>query len=144
MHTWGFFRGFDEAADTGSGLEGVLEELRHLDGGRRLVWIHLRSTDLPWTERGGRETLGLGDLYPYADPELPMPGRLRDRARDLYVDAVGRADRALGKILDAIEESGHRDETLLAGFWERWDGSLEPAVTFRPLEDYLSAPERGS
>ncbi len=33
----------------------------------------------------------------------------------------------------------HRDETLLADFWERWDGSLDLSAAFRPLEDSLSA-----
>lgn len=120
MHVWGFFRGFDTAVDLDDDLRAVTEQLSGLDGGRELVWIHLRATDLPWTERGGSggrtrgRSLTLADLYPYADPDREMPRALRDRARRLYLDAVGRADRDLGKVLRAIEASGRRNETLLA------------------------------
>lgn len=114
MHVWGFFRGFDEAADLDADLDAVTEELRLLDGSRRLVWIHLRTTDLPWTDRRGGPPILLDDLYPYADPELDLPTTLRNRARRLYLDAVRSADRDLGRILEALDASGRRSETLLA------------------------------
>ena len=112
MHVWGFFRGFDSAVDLEAGLQAATKELSQLDGGPELLWIHLRTADLPWHGRG--ESIGLADLYPYADPSRALPESVRDRARRLYLDAVGRADRDLGKILRAIEASGRRNETLLA------------------------------
>lgn len=115
MHAWGFFRGFDGAADLDPALDGVVEELRGLDGGPRLVWIHLRSTDLPWPQDDGGPAiaLGLDDLYPYADPERQLPQTLRDAARRAYLGAVARTDRDLGRILQALDDSGRRSETLL-------------------------------
>ncbi|MDA8017252.1 MAG: sulfatase-like hydrolase/transferase [Thermoanaerobaculia bacterium] len=114
MHEWGFFRGFDQAADLDADLRAVTEELRTLDGGRRLIWIHLHTTDLPWKGEPGEAPLDLADLYPYADPALPLPKVLRDEARRRYLEAVRRADRALGRVLEALDESGHREGTLLA------------------------------
>lgn len=115
LHRTGLFAGFDHATDLD--LDRVVEQLRTLESSE-LVWIHLPTTELPWTETDARgqirDRLEIGDLYLYADPELPLPLDLRARARRLYVAAVRRADAQIGRLLDAMEQSGRREEALVA------------------------------
>jgi hypothetical protein len=97
--------------------------LRALRGDRELVWIHFRDPSGPWTRRDWAlpgETFGalprrLGgrQLGPYSNPDAPAPPVLRQAARALYRQSTAWADERLGRMLAALDASGHGDETLV-------------------------------
>lgn len=68
---------------------------------RRFLWIHLRGLEMPWTADGP----GLAELFPYADPDLPLPPRLEAEARRHYRDRLREVDAEIGRLLDALASS---------------------------------------
>lgn len=68
---------------------------------RRFVWVHLRGLEPPWTDDGP----ALAELFPYADPGVPLPAALEAEARRHYRMALRRVDAEIGRLLDALASS---------------------------------------
>ncbi len=98
-------------------------ELRGLRGDPSLVWIHFKDPSPPWTRRDW--ALPARDAGPlpgrldrvvlerYLDPAHPLPASLGKVVRALYRQNVAWADERLGRLLEALEASGHFDRTLI-------------------------------
>jgi arylsulfatase len=122
-HAFGFDQGFASYQHYGRGERG-LDRLRRLRGGRELIWIHLPAPEAPYVLREEllprlgrvpplpRKVTPL-QLEPYFDPAVELPTPRRRRLWALYRLNVAWADEQLGRLLDALRESGQWDRTLL-------------------------------
>jgi len=120
----GYDQGFDFLGDLGKGNEAA-EKLKRIGAGRRFVWIHIPEPQAPYFRRpkfasrvhAGQLKLPLrvlpNQLAPYLDPQVPLPAGLRRRFWTMYRLNVAWADDRLGRLLDALRESGQWDRTLL-------------------------------
>jgi hypothetical protein len=120
----GYDQGFGLFGEYGRGRP-VLRRLAGLTGGRQFFWIHIPEPQAPYIRRDWLLPR-LGDdlpdlparvderqLEPYFDPAVPLPAGHRRRFWALYRLNVAWADEKLGQVLDALEESGQWDRTLL-------------------------------
>ncbi len=121
---FGYGQGFDQMGSIDK-FGKVERHLAGLDGGREFVWLHLLPPHAPYLYQewlrprltDPREDLPARikppDLEPFFDPAIPMPEDDRERAWQLYQMNVARSDSMLGKILEAIRESGQWDRSLI-------------------------------
>ncbi|HEV7672089.1 MAG TPA: sulfatase-like hydrolase/transferase [Thermoanaerobaculia bacterium] len=150
----GLARGFDEFGDLGKG-HTAMARLSRLSGGRELVWIHLSEPRPPFVRRDW-----LLARLPGAPANLPrrlsgaqIEQLLAHGANDpevlrklgaMYRSNVAWADERLGRLLDALDSSGKRDQTLLvvtsvvgedfgAGRFGARDGGLGRQILEVPL-----------
>jgi arylsulfatase A-like enzyme len=122
---FGYRQGFDEYRYLGKGWR-ARQRLRKLDGGPELVWVHILPPHAPYRRNDGlARRLGQDperlperveplDLEPYYDPAVELPPDLREELRTLYSHNVAWADHRLGRLLDAVRESGQWDRALVA------------------------------
>lgn len=113
------FRTFEQLRRGGH----ALTRLRAMRGDRELVWVHLRDPSGPWTRRDWalpNETfdrlprrLGGAQLGRFNDPDVPASPHFRRVARTLYRQSTAWADERLGRMLAALDASGHADDTLV-------------------------------
>jgi hypothetical protein len=120
----GYDQGFDSLGELGKGAEAAAK-LKEIGSGRRFVWIHIPEPQAPFFQRPklasrlNAERLDLpprilpNQLAPYFDPRVPLPPGLRRRFWTMYRLNVAWADERLGRLLDALRESGQWDRTLL-------------------------------
>jgi hypothetical protein len=113
---------FDDLYGTGGRAESAL---RRLGGGPEFLWIHVLPPHAPYLRhkslfdrldavpRGLPEQVDTPELETYFDPGVPLPDDLRAKFWALYQLHVAHADRSIEKLLDALRQSGHWDETLL-------------------------------
>lgn len=119
----GYAQGFDVFAGF-SGANGT-ERLERLERGKRFVWIHIPQPHPPWIRRD-RLIPRLGpspppiparitprQLEPHFDPAVPLPPGRRRRFEALYRLNAAWGDERLGRLLEALRESGQWDRTLL-------------------------------
>jgi hypothetical protein len=133
---YGYDQGFDLLEPFGSG-DRVAERLKGLgvgvgdgvgdgDGdGRRFVWVHIPQPQAPYVRRKRLVSrLPPGEprlpnrvmpfqLEPYFDPAVPMPPQVRRQFWAMYRLNAAWADERLGRLLEALRESGQWDRTLL-------------------------------
>lgn len=122
---FGYHQGFEVFRHLGKGWRAQ-QRLRKLDGGAELVWIHILPPHTPYRRNEGlAERLGQDperlperveplDLEPYYDPAVELPPELREDFLALYGHNVAWADERLGRLLDALRESGQWDRALVA------------------------------
>ncbi|MFP5288899.1 MAG: sulfatase-like hydrolase/transferase, partial [Thermoanaerobaculia bacterium] len=122
--TFGFNQGFDAFQHYGKGAR-LVERLRAMEDGRRFVWAHLPAPAAPYllhrafVPRLGRKPPQLPrkvlpmQIERWFDPEVPLPLNQRRRLWAMYCLNVAAADEQLGRLLDALRESGQWDRTLL-------------------------------
>ena len=122
--SFGFQQGFDTFQHYGKGRR-LVERLGALAEGRHFTWAHLPMPQAPYVRRDSylsrlgrlppqlpRKVMPM-QLGPYFDPAVPLPINQRRRLWALYCMNVAWADEQLGRILDALRESGAWDDTLL-------------------------------
>ncbi len=107
-------------------MERVTEVLAALDGGQQFVWMHLLPPHAPYRRHARYldrldeprddlpERITPLDMRPFADPERPLDPDQRERAWQLYQLTAAHADSQVGRMLDALRDSGHFDEALIA------------------------------
>lgn len=117
-----FQQGFEtfEALRRGGRAQATLRGLR---GDPSMVWIHFKDPSPPWTRRDWALPARAAGPLPgrldrvmlerYLDPDRPLPTALEKVVRALYRQNVAWADERLGRLLDALEASGHFDRTLI-------------------------------
>ncbi len=110
-HLHGHHQGFDIFQALRSGRPAV-RLLRSLGESRSFVWIQLPEPRVPYGKPP--EQLGLADLAPVFDPDVPLPEELVAKLNASYRAEVIRADARLGRFLRALEQSGQRERTLVA------------------------------
>lgn len=105
---------------------------------RQFLYVHLMDPHLPLDPSpAGREAVGApadwapgGRLGEGSVRELSERGtpEQKERVRDGYLASVWDADRSVGRILRAVEKSGHADDTVVVFFadhgeqiWEHGD-----------------------
>src|SRR4029078_8571425 len=151
----GYGQGFD-SYDLLSDADDAIERLSHLQAGRALVWVHIPEPQPPYVRRNWLRqrlqdlspdlppVLRSADLARYLDPAVPLPETERRRFWDLYRLHVAWADERLGRLLDALRQSGQWDRTLVVvtsthgeEFGERAQiedrGNLDPQLIEVPL-----------
>ncbi|MFL6192749.1 MAG: sulfatase [Thermoanaerobaculia bacterium] len=123
----GYDQGFDELADLSKGAEAVkrLKRLGRQGEGRRFVWIHIPEPAAPYFRRprfAGRVDTGRMELPPrilpnqlalYFDPANPLPPGRRRKFWAMYRFNVAWADDRLGRLVQALRQSGEWERTLL-------------------------------
>ena len=114
---FGLFQGFDEIADA-EPIDESASLLRDLGTVPALYWLHLREANAAFVRRDAelpRLAAGAADLpkkitasqlWPYADPQKPMPDTLRSATRKLFLHEVAWADHQIGALLQAVRDSG--------------------------------------
>lgn len=120
---FGYAQGFDVfAAQAGA---NAAERLESLGKGRTFVWIHIPHPQVPWIRRDrliprlGPNTPQLPvrivprQLTPFFDPAVPIPPGRRRRFEAMYRLNAAWADERLGRLLEALRESGQWERTLL-------------------------------
>ncbi len=110
-HEHGHQQGFETFQALRSGRLAV-RLLRSLDGSRSFVWIQMPEPRVPFGKPP--DQLGLAELAPVFDPEVPLSEELAAKLNANYRAEVARADARLGRLLRALEQSGQRERTLLA------------------------------
>jgi len=120
----GYARGFDSYDLLGDG-DAALDRVAHLSAGRELVWVHIPEPQPPYVRRGWLLSrfqdlapglppeIRLTELAAYSDPSVPLPPEVRRRFWDLYRVHVAWADERLGRLLDAVRQSGQWDRALI-------------------------------
>jgi arylsulfatase A-like enzyme len=126
----GYDRGFD-AFDVMGRNRDAAEHLAALGGGRELVWIHMAEPDAPWVRRDwllprlGAAAANLPalpalpaviepqQLETWADPSRPRPAGLRRQLWAMYRLNVAWADEKIGRLVEALRESGQWDRALV-------------------------------
>ena len=123
--TFGYVRGFERFGPV-TRMERVTEILRALDGGPQFVWMHVLPPHAPYLLHApylDRLTAPRDDLperitplqmRPFADPDIPLDPDHRERAWQLYQLNAAYADAQVGAMLEALRESGHFDDALIA------------------------------
>jgi arylsulfatase A-like enzyme len=120
----GYGQGFD-SYDLLGDADAAIDRLSHLPPDRELVWVHIPEPQPPYVRRnwllprlqglspGLPPVIRAADLARYLDPAVPLPEAERRRFWDLYRLHVAWADERLGRLLDALRQSGQWDRTLL-------------------------------
>ncbi len=123
--TFGYVRGFQHFGPV-TRMERVTEILRALDGGPQFVWMHVLPPHAPYRLHApylDRLTAPRDDLperitplqmRQFADPAIPLDANLGERAWQLYQLNAAHADAQVGAMLEALRESGHFDDALIA------------------------------
>ena len=123
--TFGYVRGFERFGPV-TRMERVTEILRALDGGSQFVWMHVLPPHAPYRLHASyldRLTAPRDDLperitplqmRQFADPAIPLDPDQRERAWQLYQLNAAHADAQVGAMLEALRESGHFDDALIA------------------------------
>jgi hypothetical protein len=122
--SFGFQQGFDVFQHYGKGRR-VVERLGAMTHDRRFTWVHLPAPQAPYIRRDSllprlgrmppqlpRKVMPM-QLGPWFDPANPLPLIQRRRLWALYSMNVAWADEQLGRMLDALRNSGAWDDTLL-------------------------------
>ena len=121
----GYAQGFDHFYDLGQ-RKRAHSVLSTLEGGADFVWLHVLPPHAPYVlrERFSQrlpalpadlpERLRPLDLEPFYDPERVMTVSERERLWSMYLFNVAYADEVVGGLLDALRESGHYDQSLVA------------------------------
>jgi len=122
--TFGFNQGFQVFQHYGKGVR-VVERLRGLRNERQFVWAHLPAPAAPYLRRDallprlGRTPPQLPakvapvQIEPWFDPASRLPLSHRRRLWAMYCLNVAWADEQLGRLLNALRDSGQWDRTLL-------------------------------
>jgi sulfatase-like protein len=121
----GYARGFTSYVNLGRGQRAA-ESLATLSGGRQFVWIHLPEPQAPYLRRDAfLPRLGADvpqvlprritpeQLEPFLDPARPLPPGRSRRLWAMYRLNAAWADQRLGRLLNALRQSGQWDRTLL-------------------------------
>ncbi len=118
---FGLLEGFDQIADA-EPMDKTTAILRDMNDVPTLYWLHLREanvtferrdTAIPWLAVGAADLpakIIAPELWPYADPQKPLPEPLSSAARELFQHEVAWADHQVGTLLQAVRDSGQ---------WER-------------------------
>ncbi|MEM9290397.1 MAG: sulfatase-like hydrolase/transferase [Acidobacteriota bacterium] len=121
----GYQQGFETYRPTGRGKRAS-GHLASLDGSPSFVWVHLDEPTPPYPlktkmqERFQRPGLKLPqrvaqpDLEPFRNPRRTLSPEGRESIWPLYLSSVMRLDRQVGRLLDAVTESGLRDSSAVA------------------------------
>jgi hypothetical protein len=119
----GYDQGFDELADLARGVEAT-KRLKRMKG-RRFVWIHIPEPAAPYDKRPRFEDrvdtghmelpqrILPNQLALYFDPANPLPPGRRRKFWAMYRFNVAWADDRLGRLIQALRQSGEWDRTLL-------------------------------
>lgn len=115
----GHDQGFDSFLALRSGKPAE-RFLRSLDGSPQLVWIQIPEPRAPFIfepepppSPAAGEELSLQLLAPYFAPDRALPEGLAERVRNHYRAEVARTDARVGRLLQALEESGQRERSLV-------------------------------
>ena len=123
--TFGYVRGFERFGPVAR-MERVTGVLRALDGGPQFVWMHVLPPHAPYRLHDPYldrlaaprddlpERITPLEMRQFADPALPLDVDLRERAWQLYQLNAAHADSLVGAMLEALRESGHFDDALIA------------------------------
>jgi arylsulfatase A-like enzyme len=120
----GYGQGFD-SYDLLGDAEDALDRLSHLSAGRELVWVHIPEPQPPYVRRSWLLSrlkdpspdlpaqVRSAELARYLDPASPPPEEVRRRFWDLYRLHAAWADERLGRLLDALRQSGQWERSLV-------------------------------
>lgn len=123
--TFGYVRGFERFGPV-TRMERVTEILRTLDGGPQFVWMHLLPPHAPYRLHAPYvdrlaaprddlpERITPLQMRQFADPAIPLDVDFKERAWQLYQLTAAHADAQVGAMLEALRESGHYDQALIA------------------------------
>ncbi len=121
---YGYAQGFDLFRYLKEGKRAE-QELAALDGGPQLVWIHILPPHAPYflhenllprlddPPAGLPRKVAVLDLEPYYDPAVPAPPETLRRFRAMYLLNAAWADQIFGRMMAALESSGHFDDALV-------------------------------
>lgn len=115
---FGLLRGFEHIADV-EPIDRTASLLRDMgDAVPALYWFHLREANVAFVRRdaelprladgaaGLPRKITAPQLWPYADPQIPMPDTLRSATHELFLHEVAWADHQVGTLLQAVRDSG--------------------------------------
>ena len=125
----GFRQGFHDYWRTGrltEMAEHLLNGSAEEPGATWFRWVHLNEPSPPFERPEDLSYLGpeaktlrlpplltRGHLERFRSPQRPLPELQRRRFRALYDGAVHTVDKRIGRLLEALEESGEAERTLV-------------------------------